>query len=181
MDTLDFQKFCPVCKMGNNPHGIICRHCGALLGEDPMLPTTQRVDNGLGLSDEIKEQLTRQLPPPPEGLAVFVLGTAEAIATRTDEEFILGRAGEVISEPICDLTDLDAFAMGVSRRHALIRSTGNGYVLIDLNSSNGTWLNGQRLVPTRIYELPSGAVITLGRLKLVAIYLHTPNKSNHNQ
>ncbi len=178
METQAFKKFCPVCKMGNDPHVIICRHCGALLGEDPRVPTTQRIDDELGLSDELREQITRQLPAPPEGLAIFTLGTAEAVATRTDEEFILGRAGEVISEPICDLTNLDAFAMGVSRRHALIRASGNGYVLIDLNSSNGTWLNGQRLVPTKLYDLPSGGVIMLGRLKLIVIYLHTHNSNN---
>jgi pSer/pThr/pTyr-binding forkhead associated (FHA) protein len=174
METQAFQKFCPVCKLGNDPNVIICRHCGALLGEDPPVPTTKRVDDQYGLSDELKEQITRQLPPPPEGLALFLLGTAEAIATRTDQEFILGRAGDVVSEPICDLTRLDAFAQGVSRRHALIRSTGSGYVLVDLNSSNGTWLNGQRLVPTKLYDLPSGAVIVLGRLKMVVVYLHAP-------
>jgi pSer/pThr/pTyr-binding forkhead associated (FHA) protein len=174
METKAFQKFCPVCKLGNDNNVIICRHCGTLLGEDPLTPTTQRVDE-FGLTDELRAEVTRELPPPPEGLALFLLGTAEAVATRVDQEFILGRAGDVISEPICDLTHLDAFAQGVSRRHALIRSTGSGYVLVDLNSSNGTWLNGQRLVPTKLYDLPSGAVIVLGRLKLVVVYLRAPN------
>src|SRR5690349_24351335 len=176
METQAFQKFCPVCKLGNDPNVIICRHCGALLGEDPQIPTTQRVDE-FGLTDELRQEVTRTLPPPPEGVALFLLGTAEAVATRTDTEFILGRAGEVVSEPICDLTHLDAFAQGVSRRHALMRSTGSGYVLIDLNSSNGSWLNGQRLVPTKVYDLPSGSVIVLGRLKLVVVYLHAPAAS----
>jgi len=91
-----------------------------------------------------------------------------------EEEFILGLVGETTSEPTVDLTGFEAFSMGVSRRHALIKSTGKKYVLIDLNSSNGTWLNGQRLAPTRPYELPSGAVIQLGHLKLVVSYLRPP-------
>ena len=33
----------------------------------------------------------------------------------------------------------------VSRRHALIRRNGQEYVLIDLNSANGTFINGQRI------------------------------------
>jgi pSer/pThr/pTyr-binding forkhead associated (FHA) protein len=45
-------------------------------------------------------------------------------------------------------------------------------VLVDLNSANGTWLNGERLAPTKKYDLPSGAVIQLGRLKLLVIYSH---------
>jgi len=34
---------------------------------------------------------------------------------------------------------------GVSRRHALIRRDGSAYVLQDLNSQNGTFLNGNRI------------------------------------
>ena len=60
----------------------------------------------------------------------------------------------------------------------MIRAVENGYMLIDLNSSNGTWLNGQILVPTIVYELPSGSNIQLGHLKLVAIYQEASGKKN---
>ena len=172
MDTQIFRKFCPVCKLSNDPEAEVCRHCGAKLGEalsGP--PTTQRVDDTFELTEELKERVTRERTPPSRGLALFLLNNSQPIALNVEQEFVLGRAGEPTSETILDLTDYEAFALGVSRRHARIRSDGEKYVLIDLNSANGTWLNGQRLVPSRSYDLPSGGVIQLGRMKLIVVYM----------
>ena len=47
----------------------------------------------------------------------------------------------------------------VSRRHAELRSDGRGYVLSDLGSSNGTFVNGQRV---ERHELTSGDQVQLG-------------------
>lgn len=115
-------------------------------------------------------KLDGEYKSPPEGLALFILNKTEPVAVRTDEEFVVGRTEELTSESIVDLTNQDGFAFGVSRRHAMIRSTGDKYVLIDLNSSNGTWLNGQILIPTQPYDLPNGSVVQLGRLKLCVAY-----------
>ena len=48
----------------------------------------------------------------------------------------------------------------VSRRHARIYVQGNYYFIEDLGSTNGTSINGQRLVGP--YQLQSGDLITLG-------------------
>jgi hypothetical protein len=121
------------------------------------------------LVEEVSD-LASGLPKPKAGMAIYSVGSTTPIATAEDKEFILGRETGGGSEKIIDLTSLDGFTMGVSRRHAMIRTVENGYVLIDLSSSNGTWLNGQILVPTIVYELPSGSNVQLGHLKLVVIY-----------
>lgn len=158
MNTHAFIKFCPTCKLGIDANSIVCRHCGTTLGVTPP-----------GKVDEIAD-LSAGLPNPKAGMAVYPVGTTTPIAIVEDKEFVLGRETGGGSEKVVDLTSLDGFAMGVSRRHAMIRAVENGYVLIDLSSSNGTWLNGQILVPTIVYELPSGANIQIGHLKLVVIY-----------
>jgi pSer/pThr/pTyr-binding forkhead associated (FHA) protein len=56
--------------------------------------------------------------------------------------------------------------MGLSRRHALIRQTVSGYEIIDLASTNGTWLNDERLVPYTPYPLQSGSQLRLSRIRL---------------
>lgn len=52
----------------------------------------------------------------------------------------------------------------VSRRHAEIRQVGDAYVLGDLKSSNGTFLNDARIERS---ELASGDRIRLGRTILI--------------
>ena len=55
----------------------------------------------------------------------------------------------------------------VSRRHLRIRSTGRGFEVEDLNSSNGTIVNGERLEPFRHHPLGAGDVVRIGRLELM--------------
>jgi pSer/pThr/pTyr-binding forkhead associated (FHA) protein len=66
-------------------------------------------------------------------------------------ELIIGR------EPSCQISINDP---EVSRRHARLYLQGVNYVLEDLGSTNGTSVNGQRLVGP--YILRSGEMVTLG-------------------
>lgn len=55
----------------------------------------------------------------------------------------------------------------VSRRHARLTFQGGKYVLEDMGSTNGTFVNGQRLSGPRV--LKSGEVISLGE-QIVFVY-----------
>ena len=61
----------------------------------------------------------------------------------------------------CDLRLVDA---GVSRHHAELRMEDDEVVLVDLGSTNGTFVNGQ---PVRRVVLSDGTRVTLGRTTLV--------------
>jgi pSer/pThr/pTyr-binding forkhead associated (FHA) protein len=61
----------------------------------------------------------------------------------------------------CDLRLVDP---GVSRHHAEIRVEGPEIVLVDLGSTNGSFMNGQ---PIRRVTLVDGSRITMGRTTLV--------------
>jgi pSer/pThr/pTyr-binding forkhead associated (FHA) protein len=61
----------------------------------------------------------------------------------------------------CDLRVVDG---GVSRHHAELRVEENQVVLVDLGSTNGTFVNGQ---PVRRVALTDGTSVTLGRTTLV--------------
>ncbi|MBN1145707.1 MAG: FHA domain-containing protein, partial [Anaerolineales bacterium] len=52
----------------------------------------------------------------------------------------------------------------VSRLHAQLRAVGGCYVIFDLDSAGGTWVNGQRI---RQQALAPGDVISLGGAPLV--------------
>jgi hypothetical protein len=57
-------------------------------------------------------------------------------------------------------TDIVINSAEVSRRHARLRLEGGGYVIEDLGSTNGTFVNGQRL--TGRHLLRPGEAINLG-------------------
>jgi ABC-type multidrug transport system ATPase subunit/predicted component of type VI protein secretion system len=65
----------------------------------------------------------------------------------------------------------------VSSRHAEIRREGENFVVIDLESTNGTRLNGQRLPPGQSTPLRDGAVLRIGDEALgisVGLYFSNP-------
>jgi hypothetical protein len=52
---------------------------------------------------------------------------------------------------------------GVSRTHAELRFENGRYIIVDLQSQNGTWINGRRVERG---EVPPGAEITIGDYRL---------------
>jgi pSer/pThr/pTyr-binding forkhead associated (FHA) protein len=164
--TKSFIKFCPACKRGNGAYSITCIHCG------------QSLNINIAESGKNAKEDSTQYAIPDNGFAVYFQGNAESIATATDKQVVLGRKTEGEAKPIVDLTPLNGFALGVSRHHVIIRSNDKGYVIMDMNSSNGTWLDGKILTPAEIHDLPSGSTVQLGRLKLVVTYKSPNNKNN---
>ena len=64
--------------------------------------------------------------------------------------------------------------MGVSRRHAAIRRNEEQNLdLWDLGSSNGTYLNGQRLSAHRPYRLHDGDELRLGSM-IIRVFFQSP-------
>ena len=55
---------------------------------------------------------------------------------------------------------------GVSRRHAIISLQGQGWVIEDLGSSNGTFVNNRRLLPNSLTSIQSGDELKFGTLLL---------------
>lgn len=60
--------------------------------------------------------------------------------------------------------DLEINVASVSRRHAQITDLGNGqYAIKDLNSSNGTKLDGNKITPGQNYPLKNGSFLDFGK------------------
>ena len=72
----------------------------------------------------------------------------------------LGRHPDLVDEVVADAS--------VSRRHLRIAAEGDQLYVEDLNSSNGTFLNEQRLSPFKPARLDYGAKVALGDLVLTA-------------
>jgi hypothetical protein len=61
----------------------------------------------------------------------------------------------------------------VSRKHAVLRLSAGSYVIEDLGSTNGTFVNGQRLIGP--HSLSVGEVITLGEIVMLAFDAVSPD------
>lgn len=87
------------------------------------------------------------------------IGKSFALA---DGKVVLGRnsATKNIQNDI-DLSELDVKKI-ISRRHAMIERENDEYMLRDLDSRNGTFVNGRRLLTGQAHRLVSGDVIEFG-------------------
>ncbi|MFZ1242262.1 MAG: FHA domain-containing protein, partial [Anaerolineae bacterium] len=63
----------------------------------------------------------------------------------------------------CDLVLADSQA---SRRHAELRRAGERWQIVDLGSTNGTFMSGVRLAPNVARSLRPGEIVTIGSTRL---------------
>jgi FHA domain len=106
-------------------------------------------------------------------LLLFVRGVKEPFVFDADAttELIIGRYDpDTEQSPDVDLEDYGAAEKGVSRRHASIIRRDGQLNLMDFGSDNGTYLNGQKLIPNQPRILRDGDDIRLGHLVLHAKY-----------
>jgi pSer/pThr/pTyr-binding forkhead associated (FHA) protein len=81
---------------------------------------------------------------------------------------LIGRADpQVTPQPDVDLGPHGGSQAGVSRRHARLLYSPEGWLLDDLHSTNGTFLNNQRLVPEQPARVYTGDIIRCSQLTLV--------------
>lgn len=83
----------------------------------------------------------------------------ERISIGTRDKITIGRLSE---------NDIAVGHPAVSRFHARIeREQGRGYVIRDLDSANGTYVNGDRIAPGERRPLQPGDVVRAGAVKLI--------------
>ena len=120
---------------------------------------------------EIEHSTDRIRPTPAMPLqswiSLHIIESGQILPLAERTEVTLGRSAE--GQPIVpdvDLSSYNAYANGVSRLHAAIKLVNNRIVVVDLGSSNGTYLNGVRLSPYIETPVSHGDLIYLGKLKI---------------
>jgi len=166
---------CPECGAAHYPGTLFCDNCGAgvhpaarahLAAQSPAEPMIRRSDPADEPPRPVARQRVETVAPavaaPP--LHVHIPHRGADVELRAAVIHI-GRADpDATFAPDLDLTAHDGLDRGVSRRHATIQWAEGGYVLIDQHSSNGTWLEGVRLVAGYAYQIPPKATARFGDL-----------------
>jgi hypothetical protein len=168
---------CPNCHHKELPGALFCSECGARLVSLDYLTTQSikktstdnldpsKMDEKIDLSSLPDDFLSSE-----SGSADIVLYLIEAKQTLQlmgRNEYTLGRVAE--GQPILpdvDLSPFDAYAQGVSRLHAALKINKNRVAIMDLGSSNGTRVNGQKIVPHVDYPINHNDQIALGKLRI---------------
>jgi hypothetical protein len=89
-------------------------------------------------------------------------------------DVVLGRGSQGPQNPDIDLSNLEALELGISRRHALLRPTRTQLFLIDLESTNGTYVNAIPVGRGMAQVIRTGDTIALAGLNFVIEIVHSP-------
>jgi pSer/pThr/pTyr-binding forkhead associated (FHA) protein len=148
--------FCNQCGHRNPVGSNFCSSCGAPLdhqGEDTTI-TFAPVEAG----EVGDEDVTVTIPELPEGVGVLVVKRGPNAGSRFMLDGALTRVGR---HPDSDIFLDD---VTVSRRHAEFVRQDRAYVVRDVGSLNGTYLNRERVEEA---QLENGDEVQIGKFKLV--------------
>ena len=88
------------------------------------------------------------------------------------DRLVVGRATSSGEQPDLDFSGLSALEHGVSRLHAVLTYEDEVLYVEDLNSSNGTRINGFQIKPARKYRLRNNDELEFGRLRVAVRVVH---------
>ncbi|MHB2023121.1 MAG: FHA domain-containing protein [Mycobacteriales bacterium] len=154
--------FCTQCGQQNTDDAKFCARCGATLSR----PGSERGPDATSMlnlesleepseSESIAESIIDGLPP---GSALLVVRRGPNAGSR----FLLDK--EVTSAGRHPESDIFLDDVTVSRRHAEFHRRGNAFVVRDVGSLNGTYLNRERIEEA---PLVSGDEVQIGKFRLV--------------
>jgi len=146
--------YCPECGFQNSEAANYCAKCGALLVRDGGAETTMAytLDDREDDAAEILEDLGVKGPA-----LVVRSGGGRAGETFHPE----GERTTIGRSPDCEIFLDD---VTVSRKHAVLTQRDGTFVIEDLGSLNGTFLNRHRIVSA---ELNDGGELQIGKYRLM--------------
>lgn len=121
----------------------------------------------------LDEAKVEQKPLSPMRLVLYVVGINQVITAQLRDQLIVGR-GSTAYHPDIDLSPLDGIKYGISRQHAIFLYDGTTLSIEDLQSTNGTRINGFKLIPGEVYPLHNDDELEIGRLRTVVRLVRAP-------
>jgi hypothetical protein len=160
---------CPNCRHEEVPGALFCSDCGAQLVFSDLANTTAFPERQNKMDDlpgtaPMQPNMTSTLRA---RILVHIIDNGKLIPVSDKTEFTVGRASE--GQPITpdvDLGEFNAFDFGVSRLHIVVRLTGDKLTVMDLGSSNGTFVNSIRLPANSEKSISSGDIVSLGKFRI---------------
>lgn len=162
---------CRSCQHGNVAGAVFCAACGDPLGGEDLTVAAITDEH---ITDQLKKKAPRPEPITPgySWISLHFMGSGKILPLASRNEFILGRlTKDSLILPDVDLSPYRASDSGVSRLHAMVKREANKVTVIDLGSSNGTYINGRRIQPDVNVALSHEDIVSLGTLQ-IQVLLH---------
>ena len=160
-------QICPNCKSKQFDGTIFCAECGENLITSPRNEATLSLGQHAPTGELADEASLIAAPAPAGGprIALVIMNSGRRISLDIGEDLLIGRKdnGRGIF-PDVDLGLDGGYDAGVSRRHAILAYNNGVYSVEDLNSANGTFINGQRLTAQQAMRLKPGDELKCGTL-----------------
>lgn len=143
---------------------MFCENCGRNLDQETSatLPTTPF--NLATDSFDIRSTWGTARVDESAQIILHIRDANQPVTLIPQKRIVLGRRDAAGTPPDLDFTPYGALEKGISRVHAVIVRADDTLTLVDMGSSNGTQLNGQRLVPDQPRILRDGDEIRFGKL-----------------
>lgn len=163
---------CPSCGAENLPGTLFCIQCGTYLPSGGPLRTEPLPEQEDGRSARPRQEGHEGEEEWALNIEVEVLNTGRKVLLSADREILVGRLDAAHGIfPELDMTTDGGLEQGVSRRHARIYTREGTCFVEDLDSTNGTFLNEERITPYLPYIFRDGDLLMFGTMRLkVHIY-----------
>ncbi|MCC6805366.1 MAG: FHA domain-containing protein [Anaerolineae bacterium] len=178
---------CPKCGHVNRPGVLVCENCGTLMVNEEQVTGTKRFESDRQEPDSDPKRNTSIETTEMISVAVSTAGTgtfSDGMVLRLEVEGAptplllspqyetsIGRRDPATgTQPDVDLSAYSGYRLGVSRKHAIIRLNNEQLEILDLGSSNGTSVNGARLVAHQPHPLRDGDEIRLGKMMIRVLF-----------
>ena len=159
---------CSVCQAEHPENTLFCDQCASSLQGGVGEGTAPLVTHAATVPwMEKKNKVPEEEVVSPVSLKLSMPDSGREMELPLTKEVTIGRLDEASNcFPEVDLASHGGLKKGVSRWHAKIIRRGKEVLIEDLASTNGTFLNRERLTPCFPQVLKSGDELQLGRLTL---------------
>ncbi len=133
---------------------------------------------GTSSNPPLLQQRVRPAHTPTSWRIILYIGKSETVTAmrlEVDRPMTIDRADLVEGYiPGVDLGPFGGQDAGVSRRHAVIWGAEDGLYIQDLDSTNGTHINGFRLQPKQPYKLRNNDRVEVGQMQVTLGITNSP-------
>ena len=172
-EMINYYIACPRCGHTNSLSAYQCVECGIKLANQTLEATS--VEETMQLQSRtapFMAEVDLNLNLYPGEVAIYLVEARFLLRFKYVQPIMIGRDDQPYSSNVqyIDLATYCAFERGMSRHHALIQRAKGIYYITDLDSSNGTTVNGKLIGNNHSHPLENDSLILLGKFGFVFQY-----------